>query len=159
MARPKRPPIVFGRRDARFQRERERVLTLPEPGDWERNPMLVGVSPGLDGSYQIACVYIYEDGGGLWLLQEWTIGDEAREQLVEVNGQLNGGLAAGMRVRTDRDHALGDREGARYWRLLADRIAYYDCRFSKRQYAEQYRVQAERFAQASMPVAEEDRSA
>ena len=51
MARPKRSPIVFGTRDARFRRERERVLTLPELGDWERSPSLAGIMNGSIGIF------------------------------------------------------------------------------------------------------------
>lgn len=138
-------PIIRGTRDGRFQRELERVMTLPGRAERERFPVPLGLVPQVDGLHPIACVYIYEDGSGLWLHQDWPIGAEAFRQVQEMNGQLNGGLVAGMRVRADRDDALEDPDAARYWRRLADYVVSYDDCFDDAHYDVLYREQLARF--------------
>lgn len=137
--------IPFSWRDVRFELEKEHVVTLPWLAESEPVPPPIGLFPATEGPHPIACVYIDEDGGGLWLHQDWPIGAEARDRLSQLDWQLKGGLVGGMCARADRDVALGNAEAGKYWRRLADYLTNEDL-IDKAQYAERYRVQTYRFA-------------
>jgi hypothetical protein len=61
--------------------------------------------------------------------------------LMHLNWKTRGGLVAGIQVRADRDGP--PRNG--YWRRLDGHLQNHDGCFDRAHYAEQYRVQMERF--------------
>ncbi len=88
-------------------------------------------------------VYMFEDGGCLAYPDPLyvPVGPDELAALVAINGALDGGLVAGLRVRADRDGSLGAS-----WRQLANRVAEADGRFSVEHYTDRYRTLVQRLA-------------
>ncbi len=101
---------------------------------------------GEDETYPSAFVYMFEDGSTLACPAPLCVpvGPNELAALVAINGVLDGGLVAGMRVRADRDKDEGF--DFPHWRQLADRVAEADGRFTDKHYAKRYRALARRIA-------------
>ncbi len=108
------------------------------------NTMWLSLRWGEDETYPTAYVYMFEDGGSLGCIDPLyaPVGPDELTALVAINGVLDGGLVAGMRVRADRDKD----QGSSRWRQLADRVAEADGRFTAKHYAKRYRALVQRIA-------------
>lgn len=111
---------------------------LPPAGN-ERCPPFSGNSCA--GCTPWRCIFVNGRGDALWCKEGLPIGGAALTMLMHLNWKTRGGLVAGIQVRADRDGP--PRNG--YWRRLDGHLQNHDGCFDRAHYAEQYRVQMERF--------------